>query len=134
MKFPPIIAPVMKNRASSLIVMLLPLIFILLNIFELFIWKCPFYSFTGIECPGCGMTRGAISVAKGDILAAFHFHPFSFLLVVSWSLWCIILLVPAEKRTNMICKIEKIESKTGFVFILTLLFITFGLARLIFQI
>jgi hypothetical protein len=42
---------------------------------------CPFKALTGIPCPGCGMTRALLSLAKGDFQGAFHFNPFSFFLV-----------------------------------------------------
>lgn len=42
---------------------------------------CPFRLVTGMPCPGCGMTRSVIALARGDLPGAWHFHPFSFALV-----------------------------------------------------
>lgn len=42
---------------------------------------CPFKAITGIPCPGCGMTRAVLSVARGDFDAAYHDNPFVFLLL-----------------------------------------------------
>lgn len=36
---------------------------------------CGFRLVTGFPCPGCGMTRSMIHVAKGDLGASFAFHP-----------------------------------------------------------
>ena len=36
---------------------------------------CPIKFFTGISCPGCGMTRAYAALLKGDLTAAFGFHP-----------------------------------------------------------
>lgn len=36
---------------------------------------CPFALFGGIACPGCGMTRAASHLVKGDIGAALTYHP-----------------------------------------------------------
>ena len=36
---------------------------------------CPFALSTGIACPGCGMTRAASRLVKGDFEAALSFHP-----------------------------------------------------------
>jgi hypothetical protein len=36
---------------------------------------CPFHNWTGIPCPGCGMTRSFVSLAHGQIGAAFEYHP-----------------------------------------------------------
>jgi hypothetical protein len=43
---------------------------------------CPFHALTGLNCPGCGLTRGFHAVSHGDVLSALHFNaliPFYFL-------------------------------------------------------
>ena len=35
---------------------------------------CIFYRFLGIKCPGCGMTRAAVSIARGDLKAAAGYN------------------------------------------------------------
>lgn len=41
---------------------------------------CPVKFVTGISCPGCGMTRAAVSLLQLDFASAFYYHPL-FLLV-----------------------------------------------------
>lgn len=36
--------------------------------------KCPFHTLTGLNCPGCGMTRGFHALFHGDILSALHYN------------------------------------------------------------
>jgi hypothetical protein len=36
---------------------------------------CPFALCTGTACPGCGMTRAAASLIRGDVSAAMSYHP-----------------------------------------------------------
>jgi len=36
---------------------------------------CPFALCTGTACPGCGMTRAASSLIRGDFSAAMGMHP-----------------------------------------------------------
>lgn len=36
---------------------------------------CLFREMTGLECPGCGMTRGTYALFHGDFLKAFLFNP-----------------------------------------------------------
>jgi hypothetical protein len=36
---------------------------------------CPFALFTGTACPGCGMTRAASRLVRGDLETALNFHP-----------------------------------------------------------
>ena len=38
---------------------------------------CLFRFVTGLECPGCGMTRAFLSLADLDPVAAFHYNPWS---------------------------------------------------------
>ena len=36
---------------------------------------CAFKNFTGLECPGCGMTRATHAALNGNFARAFHFNP-----------------------------------------------------------
>jgi Protein of unknown function (DUF2752) len=54
---------------------------------------CPFHALTGLNCPGCGLTRGFHALFHGDVSTALHFNallPFYLLLflylLVSFSL------------------------------------------------
>ena len=35
---------------------------------------CPLHVMTGLNCPGCGLTRGFHALFHGDILGALHFN------------------------------------------------------------
>jgi hypothetical protein len=55
-----------------------------------FIW-CPLRRFSGLPCPGCGMTRAFAHLAKGEWSAAIRDHPLAPLLAVelalAWAAW-----------------------------------------------
>jgi len=36
---------------------------------------CLFKNFSGLPCPGCGMTRAYLSLFKFDLASAFYYHP-----------------------------------------------------------
>lgn len=36
---------------------------------------CLFHEITGLYCPGCGGTRAAKAMLKGDLVASFFYHP-----------------------------------------------------------
>src|SRR5262245_29390375 len=36
---------------------------------------CTFRRFVGLDCPGCGLTRSFISLAHGDLAAAWSYNP-----------------------------------------------------------
>ena len=35
---------------------------------------CPLHALTGLNCPGCGLTRGFHALFRGDVLGALHFN------------------------------------------------------------
>ncbi len=39
-------------------------------------FPCPILHFTGIPCPGCGMTRSFVAIARGDLPTALEYHLF----------------------------------------------------------
>jgi hypothetical protein len=38
-------------------------------------WSCPFLSWTGFHCPGCGLTRSMFAFFSMDLQTCFYFHP-----------------------------------------------------------
>lgn len=43
-------------------------------------WRCPILAFTGIPCPGCGITRAAKALLLLDFAGAWSWNPMIFLL------------------------------------------------------
>lgn len=54
---------------------------------------CPFALCTGMACPGCGMTRAASRLLRGDLTTAISLHPLvpliAFLGVAGW-IWYVL--------------------------------------------
>jgi hypothetical protein len=50
---------------------------------------CPFKILTGIDCPGCGLTRGSLCVLSGQWKRALSYNPTSFawVLLILWLLF-----------------------------------------------
>ena len=42
---------------------------------------CVLRRYTGLECPGCGMTRATYATLHGDLWAAFKFNPVGMILL-----------------------------------------------------
>ena len=42
---------------------------------------CPSRLLADMMCPGCGMTRACLALARGDLAAAWSYNPFSLALV-----------------------------------------------------
>lgn len=45
------------------------------------IW-CPFRRLTGLECPGCGMTRACVMFVRGDFVGSLGHHWFGALMML----------------------------------------------------
>lgn len=62
---------------------------------------CPFRLFTGLDCPGCGMTRAVHHLLHLDFPATFRFNPFVFavvpLLAFVWA--CLFRRILTGKKT-----------------------------------
>ncbi|MGF1598516.1 MAG: DUF2752 domain-containing protein [Acidimicrobiales bacterium] len=53
---------------------------------------CPFRLCTGGYCPGCGLSRAGGRLARGDLAASWHQHPFALLAalqLVVVAAWCL---------------------------------------------
>jgi hypothetical protein len=48
---------------------------------ELRLVPCPVRAATGTPCPGCGMTRACVALARGRLGEAWSLHPFAYLLL-----------------------------------------------------
>ncbi len=67
---------------------------------------CPFALCTGMACPGCGMTRAASHLIRGDLGLALRYHPLvpmtALALVAGWG-WYVLRLTgsvrPLSQRT-----------------------------------
>ena len=48
---------------------------------------CPIRFFTGISCAGCGMSRAWLALLRGDISAAWGYHPLFWIPVLAAGLF-----------------------------------------------
>jgi len=48
---------------------------------------CPFKIITGIDCPGCGITRAILSISQLKFAQAIEFNYLSFILLISMILY-----------------------------------------------
>lgn len=62
------------------------MVYYLLRKLTQFSIPCIFYRTTGLECPGCGVTRMFDAMIKLDFVSAFFYNPVVFLLFLLWNL------------------------------------------------
>jgi len=54
---------------------------------QLFYPRCVLFTVTGLQCPGCGVTRATHALLQGDLAAAWRLNPLWILLLpfLSWT-------------------------------------------------
>jgi hypothetical protein len=48
---------------------------------------CLFHALTGLDCPGCGMTRALVAAFRGHWVDASRLHPLALPLIGVWTAW-----------------------------------------------
>lgn len=66
------------------VLLLIFLVYLILNLFGM---GCPIKFFTGISCPGCGMTRSVWAAMRFQFQEAFYYHPLFFLVPIIFILF-----------------------------------------------
>ena len=75
---------------------------------------CPFHAVTGLHCPGCGMTRAAALLLRGDVAGAAAHNVLLFpVLVIAVAAWAGAVL----------------PRRTGWLPALSVLLVAFAVAR-----
>lgn len=70
---------------------------------------CPFRALTGLNCPGCGSTRGLHALLHGDLVGAFQLNPFM-VLALPFLLYALIAYTNAVMRGQQI-KRNRLDGK-----------------------
>ena len=111
------------NLKLAIIAILGFLLYYLLNLYTGFAIFCPFHKFTGLYCPGCGVTRLLFSLIKLDFYQAFRYNPLVFILLILGIIyWLIKIICQKFKNINLI-----IPNKIWYV--LLIIVILFGIMR-----
>lgn len=82
---------------------------------------CTFKAWTGLPCPGCGMTRSVFRLALSDVGASFRFHPLGpllGLLLVALTLGALAGVVSGRDPVWDFCRRRATPLALGFVALL----------------
>lgn len=132
--FQPFFSLLLRQKSLCLVLLLIAGILFLLQILKITVWVCPFFKITGLDCPGCGMTRAAAALFYGDIRRSLQLHPFASLFIAGWLLLLLAIIIPEKFNKRIIAQLENLEKKTGIVLLFLLFFLLFGVVRLIYEI
>lgn len=83
--------------------------------------KCPLYQLTGINCPGCGLTRGFHALFHGDVFGALHYNALIPIYAFVFGYLFVSLVLIAARGRGLSWKIFPPSAMYGF-FILALVF------------
>ena len=131
MRIPAIFAPMLRERAICLGLFGAGILLVTANMFGVSLWRCFFHDYTGMPCPGCGLTRGMSALARGDLAKAVAWHPFTPLFAFGAALMLTATVLPLGTRTRLADVVEAVERRTGITLILIGFFVAFGVWRMI---
>lgn len=92
---------------------------------SIFAPKCPFYLFTGYQCPSCGVQRAVHALLNGDIKVAFWHNPF-----LAFAIPYILLLVlTSYAKSGIIAKVQQIARHKYMLYGYIVLFFIWWVVR-----
>jgi hypothetical protein len=93
---------------------------------------CGFKNFTGLPCPGCGLTHSFCALAKADVTNAFAFNllgpPLFLALIFLWVRSACVLL----NRFSLVDAFARITRRFNLVKAFAIAFAVYGIARIVY--
>lgn len=93
-------------------------------------WPCQVLSTLGVRCPGCGLSRAAGLLVRGEIGRALATHAFAPVFVVALGMLFVAAVVGVERRARLVGKVRHLELRTGISVWLLAALLAYWLARL----
>ncbi|MFN3166474.1 MAG: DUF2752 domain-containing protein [Phycisphaeraceae bacterium] len=92
---------------------------------------CYLLKHTGVPCPGCGLTRGAVASATLDLEAVLYYNALGPAALLVMTLLLLGLLLPERPRDAFAETVERVERATAVSAVVLLGLWVYWLARLI---
>lgn len=93
---------------------------------------CAFKNFTGLPCPGCGLTHSFCALGKGEVADAFGFNllgpPLFLVLGLLWMRSACVLL----NRSEVVQLLDRIAGRFNVVCAFAFGFAVYGVARIVY--
>ena len=94
---------------------------------------CPLHRATGLPCPGCGVTRGLMSLSHGEWSEALGANPWVLVVWPVLAAMALSLMMPARSLASFEAFIARHEPwPSKLVRVLLVAFFGFGLARFVY--
>jgi hypothetical protein len=95
-------------------------------------WPCPLKSATGVPCPGCGLTRAAVALLRGEFAAALGLHAFAPVLLLALAAFAVAGLLPARRREAFAAAVGRFERRTKATYVVPVAMLLYWSVRLLF--
>ena len=122
----------LRSRPTAVLLTGLTVLQLGLAAFGLPGWPCPLLHGLGIPCPGCGLTRAALELLRGQWRASLSYHAFAPVLLVAVAMIGGAALLPGNLRLALIDGVERLERRTGLTAFLLVGLVLYWIARLTF--
>lgn len=95
-------------------------------------FSCIILAFTGIPCPGCGLTRSFVAMAHGRIGESFYYHLFGPLLFIIFIISSVHLLLEILRKKQIKAQYIKLVQNKKLQYLILSLILVYYLSKLIF--
>jgi Protein of unknown function (DUF2752) len=95
-------------------------------------WPCPLLHGLGIPCPGCGLSRAALELLRGQWRASLAHHAFAPVLVAAGVVMVVASLLPERLRLPLVDGIERLERRSGLTALVLVGLVLYWIVRLTF--
>jgi Protein of unknown function (DUF2752) len=93
---------------------------------------CGFKNFTGLPCPGCGLTHSFCAIGKGDFASGVGYNvlgpPLFLLFALVWVRSVLVLL----NRNKFVFEFDQFAERFRLVRAFTFAFVIFGISRILY--
>ncbi len=86
---------------------------------------CPFHAVTGLQCPGCGVTRLCLSLLRGDCSGAWRANPLLMLMLPILAVLAVRLSVRYVREGSA----APTRRENALIWVLTALLAAWGIVR-----
>ena len=128
----PIVAPLIRHRASSAAIGVASAVQVLAAALHLPGMPCPFLHLTGVPCPGCGLSRACAALAAGSVEHSVRMHAFALPVLLGVVILLLAAVLPAPARAKLADTVERLERASGVVFLLLVALLLYWLGRLLY--
>ena len=92
-------------------------------------WPCPLLHGLGIPCPGCGLSRAAVELLRGQWRASLSDHAFAPVLLAALQVIAAASLLPESLRLPLIDGVERLERRSGLTALVLAGLVLYWIAR-----